>query len=436
MRARVNLYAMGTNHGPGGLITCIEDASEIGLSSYANAPGEMFFTLPYDHYAQSLLLPLQTHVQVQRQENEGSAWSTIGWGLVSDYDALPNSTVWYVDDYLALFDGSLTALDANYKGVAIHSILQSEALMAIRQSGTTSISADSRLGFIAMGNVDTTATSTSITTSYQGRLSFMRQLCQIQQAGTSTRPIMTVGWTAETPPFGFTFNFYTNRGQNRPEINLEYGGLVSNFRTRGGFGNMATQIMSIGQKQDGAAILYSTATYLAPATYGIIQKPTFHTLLPSQAALDALAATDARQSGQANRDLSVTLLSGALAPFAGYVIGDAVPITILRGNVALDHAYYTIWGLVWRGHDGGSEDTQLLILPRDEGISGALGSGGATQTPVATASTPVSYKVQKGDSLSKIGNALGVDWRKIASANGITAPWTIKVDQVLVIPNG
>lgn len=44
------------------------------------------------------------------------------------------------------------------------------------------------------------------------------------------------------------------------------------------------------------------------------------------------------------------------------------------------------------------------------------------------------YTVQKNDTLSEIGQKLGVNWQSIASANGITSPYTIYGGQVLTIP--
>ena len=58
---------------------------------------------------------------------------------------------------------------------------------------------------------------------------------------------------------------------------------------------------------------------------------------------------------------------------------------------------------------------------------------GATKT-VTTTTKSTTYTVVKGDSLYKIGKKFGVSWTKIASANGIKAPWTISVGQKLTIP--
>lgn len=59
--------------------------------------------------------------------------------------------------------------------------------------------------------------------------------------------------------------------------------------------------------------------------------------------------------------------------------------------------------------------------------------------PVVNPEPPViqtsnSYIVQSGDCLSKIGSKLGVNWKDIASLNGITSPYVIYVGQSLIIP--
>ena len=52
----------------------------------------------------------------------------------------------------------------------------------------------------------------------------------------------------------------------------------------------------------------------------------------------------------------------------------------------------------------------------------------------SSSSSTTTYTVKSGDTLSEIGASLGVDWKSIASANGISSPYTIYVGQVLTIP--
>lgn len=46
------------------------------------------------------------------------------------------------------------------------------------------------------------------------------------------------------------------------------------------------------------------------------------------------------------------------------------------------------------------------------------------------------YTVQAGDCLSAIGEKLGIDWRDIAAVNGITEPYTIYAGQILQLSGG
>lgn len=66
---------------------------------------------------------------------------------------------------------------------------------------------------------------------------------------------------------------------------------------------------------------------------------------------------------------------------------------------------------------------QVLTIP----------GGSTTSTSTSTSST---YTVVSGDTLSGIGSKLGVNWKDIANANGISSPYTIYPGQKLTIPGG
>ena len=68
---------------------------------------------------------------------------------------------------------------------------------------------------------------------------------------------------------------------------------------------------------------------------------------------------------------------------------------------------------------------QVLKIPGAS--SGSSSSGGSTPSTGT-------YTVKSGDTLSGIGAKLGVDWKQIASANNISSPYTIYPGQVLKIP--
>ena len=84
-----------------------------------------------------------------------------------------------------------------------------------------------------------------------------------------------------------------------------------------------------------------------------------------------------------------------------------------------------------------SDGGEVLIRKRSKKyIYGVIRPAYAEPEPDKPDDTPtqITYTVQKGDSLYKIGKKFGVPWPKIAAANGIKPPYTIYPGQVLIIP--
>jgi hypothetical protein len=361
MRARVVIHTLGAGRGPGGAVACIEDATDVGHSEYANDAGEAFWTLPWNSWAHGQIMPLRTWAHVQRQANQQAPWKTVGWHLVSDHDSTDDDTVYYADDQLSLFRGSLTELKTKYTSEPISDIISEQATRAMLQSppGFTAQNPNSRLGYMTLGTIDAVVDTTTTFSDYEPRLDFMVGRLNELRAGGPTRPTILV---SRDPPF--TFNFYRNLGMDRPEIPLEYGGLVNSFRMRGGYGALASEVRAVAQTITGSSVLFSDQFGTTPELYGIIQKASIYAAITNQASLDKRALNDARQSAQLNRDLALVVRSNALGPYDGYQIGDSFPVTIKRGKVNLDHAWYTLWGLEWIGHKDGSEQLSLVLLPK------------------------------------------------------------------------
>ena len=61
----------------------------------------------------------------------------------------------------------------------------------------------------------------------------------------------------------------------------------------------------------------------------------------------------------------------------------------------------------------------------------ALARAAEAPKPKPPTSKPNTYKVRSGDTLSGIGTRAGINWRTIASINGIKSPYTIYPGQVL-----
>lgn len=77
------------------------------------------------------------------------------------------------------------------------------------------------------------------------------------------------------------------------------------------------------------------------------------------------------------------------------------------------------------------------------GAGSTVNTGGSAPAPVQPVAQPTpaaasgpggTYTVQKGDTLSGIGAAKGVDWRAIAQLNGISPPYVIYPNEKLALP--
>jgi len=179
---------------------------------------------------------------------------------------------------------------------------------------------------------------------------------QILSAGNSTLPHIQV--TRSAP---ISISFTSNDGSDKT-FRLEYGGNVNNFRYDPAFDQLVTEVHAIGQKRDGASILYSTQSYASQTTYGLIQRGRVFIDLVNQQALDDLTLDDARRSANMQR-VALGISSGKVVPWDGFDLMDHVKLVINRGKVNVN-ARYTVWGLEWIGHRDGHEDLFLDLQPK------------------------------------------------------------------------
>ena len=273
---RIRLWDIdASNRGRGNQVAFIDDAKDIGVSAYANEGGEMFFTLPWNHPQVDQVQPWLRHYEVSRYDIDSGTYSAIGNGLIDDFDATENEVIVYGRDYLSLFDVSISGATQSYSSATYTSIIQDELSLAINQPLFTDKSVTN---FITLGSIQSTSETTTVLTSYQSRLEFIRQLCEILASDDSTRPIIKVSRSSP-----FTVTFETNAGSDKEHVPLEYGGSINGFRFNPGFSDFATRGYAVGQQREGANLLFSNQPYASGATYGLIQRSTvFLDLLPKQ----------------------------------------------------------------------------------------------------------------------------------------------------------
>ena len=344
---RVKLWAMGTNRGRGSLAALIDDANDIGISGYANERGEAFFTLPWNHPQISACQPLVRHVEVSRQSSDGT-YTPIWVGILDDYSATRDEVVFYARDYLSLLETTISASNTSYTSTQIGTIIQDEVSLAIQQVTQS----NSRLGFMTM-SIETVTTTTSVLTSYQPRLDFIRGVANILQAGGTTRPLISVNRTSP-----FVISFAQNAGIDRNGVRLEYGGNIRDFLYAPGYDDLVTNVYAIGQQRQGANLLFSNQSYASPATYGTIQRGTLFIDVVNQSALDAMTLTLARIEGTVGKSISLSARVNGVAPWDGFDLMDSVRVIVNRGIVSVNNLF-TVWGLEWIGAKNGSESLFL-----------------------------------------------------------------------------
>lgn len=335
----------------------IPDARDIGVSAYANDGGEMFFTLPWNHPQIAECQPWLRHYEVKRWNANTGAYTVVGVGLLDDFEATADEVVVYGRDYLSLFNSSISGSNTSYTSTEIGTIMQAQLSAAIFQPSYTTKSVTRH---ITLGTIQSTGQTVTVLTSYQGRLDFCRQLIDIWQSDSSVRPILSVTRTAP-----FTVSFQSNAGSDKQAFRFTFGGLVNDFRYDPGYSDLATRLYGIGQKREGATVLFSNQEYASETTYGIIQRPQVFIDIVDQTALDRKVKRAARDAGTVGKNVALGLRINQVGPWEWGEFGDSVPISITRGALVSVSGLYTVWGQEWIGKANGSEDLFLSLLPKE-----------------------------------------------------------------------
>lgn len=353
---RINLYAMqASDKGRGSLTAIIEDASDVGCSSYANDMGEMFFTIPMNHPAIANIDPLATHYEVLRLDSSANTYGPIHMGIVEDFDATTDEVVFYGHDYLGLLTKSILPNPTSATSQNLATIINNT--WTARKAET-----NSPVAFITTGSIGTTTRTVTITAPFEEQLSFYSGLCDILAGSGTTRPMVYM--SLEYPP---SFNFSTNRGNELDGSRIKRlfsGGQILDFRYSPGYANLRTRNNGIGVKREGATVLYSSQTIGAPATYGDLEMVNLYTDIINQAELDSKTLADAKNAYYRSTKLFFSLADGHTRPLDGWDLGDDIKITVDRGIVDIDSALYTIWGWEWIGRKDGSESLFLDVQPK------------------------------------------------------------------------
>lgn len=188
---RIILWSVSTSGWRGEQKAVVYDAKTIGVEEHANDTGSAYWTLPNDHPQIAEFVPLERHYEVSRWSDARSRWEFVGAGMLNDYVATEQETIYSGLDYKAVLNQSFTPLS----GI---SISDSGAL----NPNSTTVDHNTIFNYSDLTNAKDeingttyTATGTAIydvVTSTSGRVSSF----SVSSVGSTTKTVVVSGYTA------------------------------------------------------------------------------------------------------------------------------------------------------------------------------------------------------------------------------------------------
>jgi len=382
---RVILWDMTSTKARNNIRAVIHDAKNVGVSTYLNEGGEAFFTLPYNHPQIAECVPLERHYRVDRFDEEEGRYTTIGQGILEDYEATPDETVFYGLDYMMVLTKTITTptttATLTYDDKTFQHIYIDQMTQAVNQTS-------SRLGFIQF-RANTTGWSHLLTTPLvinastatydiftggESRGLFLTNVANIAMAGSTSKVVFGNTLESETEVYNTFFCDMNFSPQPNNDLVLEYGTNLKSFSYSPNFRSLITRSLVVATSVYNATAptkIWSgvaTSTNAPTTTYGIIEAVFSETDLVSQAEADAKAAYRLYQSSPEKiKTISVAVTDGSISPYKRYKLGDDIKVRIKRGNVDID-TYLTLRGQRYVGETNGKEELWFDFFPRDTAV--------------------------------------------------------------------
>lgn len=368
---RISLWdTTGTGRGRGDLRAAINDAKYIGVSSYLNEGGEMFFTLPYNHPQIAECVPLERHYSVERFDEVDLIYRTVGNGILQDYVATDDEVVFYGIDYMTVLNQTLTSPTAALGGATVTYDNKNLDFIVQAEFSAAQAATNSRLGFIDIeATVHGSVTTYDIFTAGEPRTDFIRNVCEIAQEGLTTKVVF--GNRIETSSTSYN-KFFVDQNYSTAinnKLTLSYGANIKRFSYSPNFKSLRTKALLISTNQfltSSSRVWSSTATSALVSTYGVIERLDIQQDVVSTASATKKAAQNLYESSPEKiKELTVALSDGAVVPYKDYNLGDDIRVIINRGIVSLN-TNLTLRGQEWVGREDGSESLTFDFYNRNQ----------------------------------------------------------------------
>ena len=188
---RIILWSVSTSGWRGDQKAVVYDAKSIGVEEHANDTGSAYWTLPNDHAQIAEFVPLERHYEISRWADTRSRWEFVGAGMVNDYVATEQETIYSGVDYKSVLNQTFTPLS----GVSISDNSPITPNASTVDHNTIFNYSDLTTAKDEINGSTYTVTSTAIydvVTSTSGRVSAFT----VSSVANTTKTVVVSGYTA------------------------------------------------------------------------------------------------------------------------------------------------------------------------------------------------------------------------------------------------
>ena len=209
-----------------------------------------------------------------------------------------------------------------------------------------------------------TLANNTVSVQFKDAVLTLRVTPQITDAGTV---ILDLEVENNAPDYGRSVNGIPpiNTQQAKTQVLVKDGQRLLKHEAEPIIQRKGETIKAIGQRREGASILYSTqSSSSALSAYGWRQQARVFLDIISQTELDRRTKRALRRASVPANSIALAIENGKLAPWDGYDLGDSLTVTVQDGVVDLS-GRYTVWGQEWIGQADGSELIFLDLSPKE-----------------------------------------------------------------------
>lgn len=341
-RVQVFAFANATDFGIGPMVAELELAKYVGWGKYLNDVPEAFFSLNQEDPKLALLLNYvgRSHVRVLRNNEVVFA----GW--LMDTDESENDVIFYCYGYAAGLFWTLTDWNQTWSKKQINEIvsdLWTRAKTTLTQS---------TLGFVTTGTIEAPVTTTGgatpivleTFTAYHKIILFaMRELAALATSNTGNSVVFEI--THSTTP---TFNFWKDRGAQKPNALIEYPKNITRFRRRRSLVFRRNDIAVVGAAPHNIVLRANPTDAADFNTWGRRQGAAFFSWARDETELARAANRRLVLAKREDVDLRLSMAANSILPpgvsGATFDLADEIPVRIKKGLTQIDGYYFQAVG--------------------------------------------------------------------------------------------